>query len=149
MKTIAIAIAVGMIATAAFAGLWKRGDEVRDLVDSGPWAAKGWTPVQIVGTGTQTVVNVTSNDITEVATRRYLIANRPAGVTAASTPQQVRTAWSNAVAAASATQKPFVLSEQACWMPAWFIYKTMPDALADTVTNITVTVTNNYGPRAL
>ena len=94
-----------------------------------------------VAWSTNAVQTVTTNDVTEVAVRSYLIANKPADVTAASTPAQIRAAWSNAVESATSANKPRVLSEQAIWMPAWFAYKTIPLALGDVTTNSTTVIT--------
>ena len=137
-------------ASLAVAGLWKRGDDVRELPDGSPkWAAMGYAPVQVSQVVTATVTTVTTNDLTENAVRAYLVNNKPAGVTSDSTPAQVRAAWSNAVEAATSANKPRVLSEQAVWMPAWMLYKTLPALLPYFTTNVTVTVTNVYSPRSL
>jgi hypothetical protein len=45
-------------ASLAVAGLWKRGDDVRELPDGSPkWAAMGYAPVQVSQVVTATVTN--------------------------------------------------------------------------------------------
>lgn len=69
-------------------------------------------------------IDVITNNLTDVSLLTYLANNAPSGVTSSSTPAQIRTAWSNAVASAASSNKPAVLGEQAIWMPAWFVYRT-------------------------
>lgn len=128
MKTL---LALFLFATAAFAGYRE---------DAPQSARNDWREMlrwlnAPVAWSTNTATLIATNDLNEVALIRYLRNNAPAGITAESTPAQIRTAWSNAVETATSANKPRVLSEQAIWMPAWFTYRTLPDNLPDYSTN--------------
>ena len=47
--------------TVCHAGLWQRGDDVRDLNDDGPWLAQGFAPVQVDKIITNIVTTIVTN----------------------------------------------------------------------------------------
>lgn len=132
-----------LLTSVAVAGLWQRGDDVRELNDDGPWRAQGWQPVSLVGSNTTITTNITARN--EAAwTNWYMVKVQFAALYGYSGTDNFSVVTERFMAATNAASAKHALLAFALWTEAG---RPEPWLEPVAVTNIVAISTPNFAPR--